>query len=97
MSDESKEATLSIAIGNRAGVNPYAGRASDLAAAAAREALPALADAIAPAARGFWERIQGANLRPKEIELEMSVVLEGKTNWVVVAGGEAAITVTLKW
>jgi Trypsin-co-occurring domain 1 len=96
MSEDSNEPTLSIAFG-RPGANPYAGKAADLAAAAAREALPALADAIAPAARAFWERIEGANLRPKEVELEMSVVLEGKTNWMVVAGGEAAIKVTLKW
>ena len=36
-------------------------------------------------------------LSPEEVELQLGVTLEGKFKWFVVAGGEASVTVTLKW
>jgi len=72
-------------------------RAQELAREAASTALPVLADAISAAAQDFSQRILHSKFRPNEIELEMGVKLEGKFQWLIVAGGEATLTVRLKW
>jgi hypothetical protein len=69
----------------------------EIAGQVASEALPALADAIGPAAQGFQQRLSALSIKPREVELQIGVTLEGKFNWFVVAGGEASVTVTLKW
>ena len=71
--------------------------ADEIAGQVASEALPALADAIGPAAQAFQKRLSELKVIPKEVELELGVTLEGKFNWFVVAGGNASVTVTLKW
>ncbi|MGC3969524.1 MAG: CU044_2847 family protein [Pirellulales bacterium] len=71
--------------------------AESVAGQVASEALPALADAIGPAAQAFQQRLGELKIVPKEVQLQLGVTLEGKFNWFVVAGGEASVTVTLKW
>lgn len=61
----------------------------------AGEAFAAAGASLAEAAAKFREKLGKA--APTEIELEARLLLKSETRWLIVAGGEASVSVKMKW